>query len=201
MDPWRLDSRFEFLKCHGSYRVVRYQEVPGTAVVARGVPRLRGTVSGCLSSTKVFHRGREHATLLASVTGRRRPKAVTELTAISEATVDGRLGSVTRDNWVKLLAVPSTGDPGRPLSPLVGFVRRIFDPVSTRLRRRLGWTRRVHHVDFETTSCRVTWLMNRALAWNHRSHSSSSELAESISDDVPRVHGCRLSTDEPTLGR
>ena len=91
MDPWRLDSRFEFLKCHGSYRVVRYQEVPGTAVVARGVPRLRGTVSGCLSSTKVFHRGREHATLLASVTGRRRPKAVTELTAaISETTVGGR---------------------------------------------------------------------------------------------------------------
>ena len=44
--------------------MVGSQEVPGSAEVARGVPRLRGTVSGCLSHTKVFHRGREHAKLL-----------------------------------------------------------------------------------------------------------------------------------------
>ena len=101
------------------------------------MPRLRGTVSGCLSHTRVFHGGHEHATLLTIANARRRSKAVTELIAISETTVGGRLGSVTSDNWVKLLPVPSTGDPGRPLSPLVGFVCRIFDPVSIRLRRRL----------------------------------------------------------------
>ena len=72
------------------------------------MPRLRGTVSGCLSHTRVFHRGHEHATLLTIANARRRSKAVTELIAISETTVGGRLGSVTSDNWVKLLPVPST---------------------------------------------------------------------------------------------
>ena len=63
----------------------------------------RGTVSGCLSHTRVFHRGREHATLLAFARARRSLKTVTELTVISETTVCGRLGSVTRDNWAKAL--------------------------------------------------------------------------------------------------
>ena len=139
--------------------MVRSHEVPGTAEVARGVPRLRGTVSGCLSHTRVFHRGHEHATLLTIANARRRSKAVTELIAISETTVGGRfhMGSVTRDNWVKLLPVPSTGDPGGPLSPLVGFVCRIFDPVSIRLRRRLGWTCGLHH-------CRLRSRLSQARA-------------------------------------
>ena len=100
MDPWseRSDNRFEFLKRHGSCREVRSHEVPGTAEVARGVLSLRGAVSGCLSHTRVFHMGHEHATLLTIVNARRRSKAVTERTAISEITVGCRLGSVTRDN-------------------------------------------------------------------------------------------------------
>eukprot|EP00964_Phaeocystis_antarctica_P013620 scaffold7471_cov49-Phaeocystis_antarctica.AAC.1 len=48
----RPDHRFEFLERYGSCRVVRVSKVPGSDEVARGVPKLRGTVSGCLSHTK-----------------------------------------------------------------------------------------------------------------------------------------------------
>eukprot|EP00964_Phaeocystis_antarctica_P120196 scaffold83951_cov96-Phaeocystis_antarctica.AAC.1 len=82
----RSDHRFEFLEPYGSCRVVLSQEVPGSAEVARGVPKLRGTVSGCLSHTKVFHRGREHAKLLTIANGRRRSKAATEPADVSETT-------------------------------------------------------------------------------------------------------------------
>ena len=78
--------------------MVTVSKVPGTAEVARGVPRLRGTVSGCLSHTRVFHRGREHAKLLTIANGRRRSKAVTEPAAVSETTVGGGVGSMTREN-------------------------------------------------------------------------------------------------------
>ena len=118
--------------------MVRSQEVPGSAEVSRGVPRLRGTVSGRLSHTKVFHTGREHAKLLTIANGRRRSKAVTEPAAVSETTVGGGMGSTTRENWANPLAVPSTADPGRPLSPLLSFVSHIFDSASDRLCRRLG---------------------------------------------------------------
>ena len=67
----RPNHHFEFLERYGSCRIVGSQEVPGTAEVSRGVPRLRGTVSGCLSHTRVFHRGREHAKLLTIANGRR----------------------------------------------------------------------------------------------------------------------------------
>eukprot|EP00964_Phaeocystis_antarctica_P052140 scaffold30498_cov64-Phaeocystis_antarctica.AAC.2 len=67
----RPDHRFEFLERYGSCRVVMISKVPGSAEVARGVPRLRGTVSGCLSHSKVFRRGREHAKLLTIANGRR----------------------------------------------------------------------------------------------------------------------------------
>eukprot|EP00964_Phaeocystis_antarctica_P011955 scaffold6596_cov64-Phaeocystis_antarctica.AAC.1 len=95
----RLDHRFEFLEPYGSCRVVRSQEAPGSAEVARGVPKLRGTVSGCLSHTKVFHRDREHAKLLTIANGRRRSKAVTEPADVSETTVGDGMGSSTRENW------------------------------------------------------------------------------------------------------
>eukprot|EP00964_Phaeocystis_antarctica_P111856 scaffold76129_cov60-Phaeocystis_antarctica.AAC.1 len=59
MDPsgqWvlgeRPDHRFEFLERYGPCRVVMVSKVPGSAEVACGVPRLRGTVSGCLSHSK-----------------------------------------------------------------------------------------------------------------------------------------------------
>eukprot|EP00964_Phaeocystis_antarctica_P035451 scaffold20245_cov57-Phaeocystis_antarctica.AAC.3 len=146
----RPDNCFEFLDRYGSYRVVRSQKVPGTAEVARGVPRLRGTVSGCLSHTKVFHRGREHAKLLTIANGRRRSKAVTEPAAVSETTVGGWMGPSTRGNWG-------------------GAILHIFDSASDRLRRRLNSVRRLHDVDFETASCRFTRLMDRALAWTCRS--------------------------------
>ena len=113
--------------------MVGSQEVPGSAEVSRGVPRLRGTVSGRLSHTKVFHRGREHAKLLTIANGRRRSKAVTEPAAVSETTVGGGMGSTTRENWANPLAVPSTADPGRPLSPLLSFVSHMFDSASDRL--------------------------------------------------------------------
>ena len=102
-------------------------KVPGSAEVARGVPKLRGTVSGCLSHSKVFRRGREHAKLLTIANGRRRSKAVTEPADVSETTVGGGMGSTTRENWANPSAVPSTADPGRPLSPLLSFVSHIFD--------------------------------------------------------------------------
>jgi len=137
--------------------------------VARGVPKLRGTVSGCLSHTKVFHRGREHAKLLTIANGRRRSKAVTEPADVSETTVGGGMGSSTRENWANPSAVPSTADPGRPLSPLLSFVSHIFDSASDRLRRRLNSVRRLHDVDFETASCRFTRLMDRDLGWTCRS--------------------------------
>ena len=124
--------------------------MPGSAEVSRGVPRLRGTVSGRLSHTKVFHRGRDHAELLTIANGRRRSKAVTEPAAVSETTVGGGMGSTTRENWANPLAVPSTADPGRPLSPLLSFVSHIFDSASDRLCRRLSSVRRLHDVDFET---------------------------------------------------
>ena len=59
------DHRFEFLEPYGSCRVGMVSKVPGSTEGARGVPKLRGTVSGCLSHTKVFHtvvrsRGREN---------------------------------------------------------------------------------------------------------------------------------------------
>ena len=86
--------------------MVTVSKVPGSAEVARGVPRLRGTVSGCRSHTKVFHRGHEHAKLLTVAKGRRRSKAVTEPAAVSETTVGGGMGSTTRENWANPLAVP-----------------------------------------------------------------------------------------------
>ena len=165
----RLKHHFEFLERYGSCRVVGSQEVPGSAEVSRGVPRLRGTVSGRLSHTKVFHRGREHAKLLTIANGRRRSKAVTEPAAVSETTVGGGMGSTTRENWANPLAVPSTADPGRPLSPLLSFVSHIFDSASDRLCRRLRSVRRLHDVDFETASCRFTNLMDRGLAWTCQS--------------------------------
>ena len=149
--------------------MVTVSKVPGSAEVSRGVPRLRGTVSGRLSHTKVFHRGREHAKLLTIANGRRRSKAVTEPAAVSETTVGGGMGSTTRENWANPLAVPSTADPGRPLSPLLSFVSHIFDSASDRLCRRLSSVRRLHDVDFETASCRFTHLMDRGLAWTCRS--------------------------------
>ena len=123
------------------------------------MPRLRGTVSGCLSHTRVFHRGREHAKLLTIANGRRRSKAVTEPADVSETTVGGGMGSTTRENWANPLAVPSTADPGRPLSPLLSFVSHIFDSASDRLCRRLRSVRRLHDVDFENASCRFTHLI------------------------------------------
>ena len=144
-------------------------KVPGSAEVARGVPRLRGTVSGCLSHSKVFRRGREHAKLLTIANGRRRSKAVTEPADVSETTVGGGMGSTTRENGANPSAVPSTADPGRPLSPLLSFVSHIFDSASDRLRRRLSSVRRLHDVDFETASCRFTRLMDRGVGWTCRS--------------------------------
>ena len=149
--------------------MVTVSKVPGSAEVSRGVPRLRGTVSGRLSHTKVFHRGREHAKLLTIANGRRRSKAVTEPAAVSETTVGGGMGSTTRENWANPLAAPSTADPGRPLSPLLSFVSHMFDSASDRLCRRLRSVRRLHDVDFETASCRFTNLMDRGLAWTCQS--------------------------------
>ena len=91
--------------------------------------------------------GREHAKLLTIANGRRRSKAVTEPAAVSETTVGGGMGSTTRENWANPLAVPSTADPGRPLSPLLSFVSHIFDSASDRLCRRLRSVRRLHDVD------------------------------------------------------
>ena len=62
---------FAILARHGSWRVVRLQEAPGSAEVARGVPGSRGTVSDCLSHSRVFHNGREHDPLLTLPNRRR----------------------------------------------------------------------------------------------------------------------------------
>ena len=85
----RPDNTFEFLERYGSCRVVMVSRSAGSAEVARGVPKLRGTVSGCLSHTKVFHRGREHAKLLTIANGRRRLKAVGFLCGSLEFWVSG----------------------------------------------------------------------------------------------------------------
>ena len=40
------------------------KNAPGSAEAERGVPGSRGTVSDCLSHSRVFHNGRGHDTLL-----------------------------------------------------------------------------------------------------------------------------------------
>ena len=47
------------------------KNAPGSAEAARGVPGSRGTVSDCLSHSRVFHNGREHDTLLTLPNRRR----------------------------------------------------------------------------------------------------------------------------------
>ena len=90
------------------------------------MPRHRGTVSGRLSHTKVFHRGREHAKLRYSQSPTVDVDRRLSLSQQPSARRPLVMGSTTRENWANPLAVPSTADPGRPLSPLLSFVSHIF---------------------------------------------------------------------------
>ena len=162
-------------------RVVTVSKVPGSAEVSRGVPRLRGTVSGCPSHTKVFHRGREHAKLLTIANGRRRSKAVTEPAAASARRPlvgwDPRRAR-TVHGPIPWLRHRLLSDPGRPLSPLLSFVSHIFDSASDRAS--VGASDQ--SADFMMSTSRprelplhppyhnlITHLMDRGLAWTCRS--------------------------------
>jgi hypothetical protein len=145
--------------------------VPGSAEVSRGVSRLRGTVSGRLSHTKVFHRGvvsMPSYSQSPTVDVDRR-LSLSQQPSARRPLVVGWDPRRARTGPIPWLCHRLCADPGRPLSPLLSFVSHIFDSASDRLCRRLSSVRRLHDVDFKTASCRFTHLMDRGLAWTCRS--------------------------------